>query len=144
MRFLALVLAAGVLAAVGACGGTVTFPIETDAGDAEASTKDVTRSDAPATDAPPFDCKALLAKIDARRTELKVCCPFCGMEQCGHVTQDICCAFSTTATVTGDFDMMVAQYKQYCQVGCTPNPCPMVPTKQCMPGSNPNQQGTCL
>jgi hypothetical protein len=115
------------------CGGAVTGPID------DASVSDTTTNDAPhtsdvtlITDVSPVDCMALLAKIDARRQELKVCCPFCGQQQCTNVVQDLCCPFSATATNVTDFTAMVAQAKQYCPVACPNIPCPPAPSKNCM------------
>jgi hypothetical protein len=122
------------------CGGTVV-------GGGDASTnKDATTTDGPiAADASAIDCTGLLAKINARRNELKVCCPFCQQPQCGQVTQDVCCPFSTTASNTTDFDGMVAQYKQMCHPVCPGTPCMMVPTNACPPNMmNPMQMGMCL
>lgn len=127
------------------CGGSVAGPIDDGGTDA---TVDQVTADAPAdtmtqTDTTTVDCKALEAKLAAMRAQILTCCPFCGSIQCNHVTQDVCCPISTTATNVGEFEMLVKEYKAQCATGCTPVPCPMVPSNVCIPGSNPNAPGTC-
>jgi hypothetical protein len=125
-----------------ACGGSVADPIE---GGSQDSTTDV-RADVVDTglpDTPTVDCSALEAKLAAMRAQVLTCCPFCNSLQCSHVTQDVCCPISTTATAVSEFENLVAQYKAQCHPACPAIPCPMVPSNACMPGSNPNAPGTC-
>lgn len=140
MRALAFVFLVG-------CGGAVSSPLD-DAGADDATTEgsakdsaivDVSTKDNNTT----VDCAALQMKIDARRQELKVCCPICGVAQCWKVVQDVCCPFSATATDTAQFEADVAKYKQFCKPICPGAPCPSVPSNKCQPGGTMSQ-GTCL
>ena len=126
-----------------ACGGSIADPIE--GGSADATTDAiVTDVPAPKMDAPvTIDCNTLKAKLDAARTQVITCCPICQSIQCSHVTQDVCCPISTTATDVTAFEQLVADYKAQCNPACPAIPCPPVPSNTCIPGANKNDPGTC-
>jgi len=118
-----------------ACGGVVAGPND-DSGMSDSGGGDVVQIDGGT------NCTALSKAIDAARQQLKVCCPFCDAQQCSHVTQDVCCPFSTTATQTADFDSLVTQFKQNCKSACPAIPCPKVPSLICNPNAM-SQEGSC-
>jgi hypothetical protein len=141
MRCFAWVSACSAWVLLAGCGGVIAGPSE-DAGP-EGVESDVADVDLFARDDSPFPsdfCADLQAKIDARRKELKVCCPFCSQPQCGNVVKDVCCGFSATATNVTDFEMMVDVFKQSCHPIC-PGACPPVPSNDCQ--ATMNKMGTC-
>jgi hypothetical protein len=133
------------LLGLAACGGTVTDPIEGGgAGDAGPDATVDTGTVDTGIDSPPVvDCKALEAQLAQQRMQILTCCPVCGTIQCNHVTMDVCCPISTTATNVSAFEALVAQYKKQCNPACPAIPCKPVPSNVCMPGANPNAPGVC-
>jgi|SRR5581483_6748662 len=124
-----------------ACGGHISDPIE---GGTDASLDSTKDAPPPPTDGPnPVDCKSLEAQLAAQRQQIKTCCPFCNSPQCTHVTKDVCCPISTTATNVSAFEALVAQYVAQCHPVCPGAPCPPAPSSTCVPGATMNDPGTC-
>src|SRR6185295_14210003 len=97
------------LALMTGCGGTVADPIDGSVVDA---TPDRIVADSPGDNQRPDaalpDCKAMEAKLAMLREQMLTCCPFCNSIQCNHVTQDVCCPISTTATNVSEFEALVS------------------------------------
>jgi hypothetical protein len=129
------------LSMVVACGGHVVDFSDSatmDSGVMDAP-KDVIAVDVPT----PVDCNALDAQLIAARKQILTCCPICQTPQCTHVTNDVCCPISTTATNVSAFEALVAQYVAQCHPTCPGAPCPPAPSNTCVPGATMNDPGTC-
>lgn len=144
MKAIFLGLAAAAAIVVGGCGGATDTTL---LGDGGGEGGDAGRGDGGGVGDGGRDaggqCAALLAQIDAARSQLRTCCATCKSIQCQGKARDVCCDITSNGSDPKAFESLVDQYRSLCKPICPGAPCLPVPSGICDPsGSDPNA-GTC-